>query len=409
MTFQNILSGMKLLTLSGCLVLSTSAFTQGIGTIDQPENPRAKLQYKQTHGLEKNIEEEKLLADGFKLKMDISILEEAINEREAIDMDAIPAEDLYGGIWVHNRVNAYGSSVNAPSEFEIDLSNFTIPVEGRVTSNFGRRGGRRYHYGIDIKAQTGDTIYAAFDGKIRVKSYDRKGFGNYVVIRHLNGLETVYGHMSKFLVTENDFVMSGAPIGLAGNTGRSFGSHLHFETRFLGKPIDPNFIIDFENKVCHRDTYLFSHDSYKKTSLSSRVIKRQEPISFAKSSTTSTNNKFVSGSVAHYKIKSGDTLEKIAQRNGVTVAQICELNNISTRTTLRVGKSLLLNANETTKANSADSSKDDASQAKHYKVKSGDTLGAIARRHGVSVNTICSLNGISTRTTLKIGTTLRVS
>lgn len=409
MTFQNILSGMKLLTLSGCLVLSTSAFTQGIGTIDQPDNARAKLQYKQTHGLENSIEEEKLFADGFKLKMDISVLEEAINEREAIDMDAIPAEDLYGGIWVHNRVNAYGSSVNAPSEFEIDLSNFTIPVEGRVTSNFGRRGGRRYHYGIDIKAQTGDTIYAAFDGKIRVKSYDRKGFGNYVVIRHLNGLETVYGHMSKFLVTENDFVMSGAPIGLAGNTGRSFGSHLHFETRFLGKPIDPNFIIDFENKVCHRDTYLFSHDSYKKTSLSSRVLKRQEPIRYAKSSAITSNNKFVSGSVTHYKIKSGDTLEKIANRNGVTVGQICDLNNISSRTTLRIGKSLLLHATDSSTANSSDNSSDDASEAKHYKVKSGDTLGAIARRHGVSVNTICSLNGISTRTTLKIGTTLRVS
>lgn len=409
MTFQKLLSGIKLLTISGCLVLSTSAFSQGNGTLDQPDNARAKLQYKQTHGLENSLENEKLLADGFKLKMDISILEEAINEREAIDMDAIPAEDLYGGIWVHNKVNAYGSSVNAPSEFEIDLSNFTIPVEGRVTSNFGRRGGRRYHYGIDIKAQTGDTIYAAFDGKIRVKSYDRKGFGYFVVIRHLNGLETVYGHMSKFLVTENDFVMSGEPIGLAGNTGRSFGSHLHFETRFLGKPIDPNFIIDFENKVCHRDTYLVSNDSYKKTTLSSRVIKRQEPIRIAKSAATSGNNKFVSGSVTHYKIKSGDTLEKIAQRNDVTVGQICDLNNISTRTTLRIGRSLLLHANETSTANSADSSSDDASQAIHYKVRNGDTLGAIARRHGVSVNTICSLNGISTKTTLKIGTTLRVS
>lgn len=411
MTFQKLISGVKLFAISGCLVLSTSAFSQGNGTKDQPDNSRAKLQYKQTHGLDYS-ESEKLLADGFKLKMDISVLEDAINERDAIDMDAIPAEELYGGIWVNSKVNAYGASIDSPSEFEIDLSNFTIPAEGHVTSNFGRRGSRRYHYGIDIKAQTGDTIYAAFDGKIRVKQFDRKGYGYYVVIRHLNGLETLYGHLSKFLVTENDFVMSGDPIGLAGNTGRSFGSHLHFETRFLGKPIDPNFIIDFDNKVCHRDTYLVSNDSYKKTTLSSTVIKRKEPVTSVKS-TIASNNKFVSGSVTHYKIKKGDTLGSIATRNGVTVSQLCALNNISTRTTLRVGRNLLINATKTTVAESNNSNNsnnnDDTAEVKHYKVRSGDTLGAIAKRNGVSINTLCSLNGISTRTTLKIGTTLRVS
>lgn len=405
MTFQKIISGFKLFAISGCLFISTTAFSQGTGTNDQPENARAKLQYKQTHGLD-HSEDGNLFADGFKLKLDISILEEAVDLRDNLDMDAIPAEDLYGGVWENNRLNVYGSKIDAPSEFEIDLSNFTIPAEGRVTSNFGRRGSRRYHYGIDIKAQTGDTIYAAFDGKIRVKQYDRRGYGYFVVIRHLNGLETVYGHMSKFLVTENDFVMSGDPIGLAGNTGRSFGSHLHFETRFLGKPIDPNFIIDFDNKVCHRDTYLVSHDSYKKTTLSSRVIKRQEPVRTAKS-TIASNNKFVSGSVTHYKIKSGDTLEKIANRNGVTVSEICALNNISSRTTLRIGKSLLLHATEASKADAGDTA--DAGEVKHYKIRSGDTLGAIAKRNGVSVSKLCNLNNISTRTTLKIGNTLRVS
>ena len=212
MTFQKLISGIKLFTLAGSLVVSTTAFSQKIGAKDQPDNSRAKLEYKQTHGSD-NPEEDKLFADGFQLKMDMSMLIEAANERE-IDMDAIPAEDLYGGIWVHSKVDAYGRSVDAPSEFEVDLTGFTIPVEGHVTSNFGRRGSRRYHYGIDIKAQTGDTIYAAFDGKIRVKQYDRRGYGYFIVMRHLNGLETVYGHMSKFLVEENDFIMSGQPIGL---------------------------------------------------------------------------------------------------------------------------------------------------------------------------------------------------
>lgn len=403
MTFQKIVSGIKLFTLTGCFVLSTSAFSQGIGTKDQPDNSRVKLEYKQTHGLDFN-EDGKLFADGFKLKMDLSLLEEAVVERE-IDMDAIPAEDLYGGIWVHNKVNAYGTAVEAPSEFEVDLYGFTIPVEGRVTSNFGRRGSRRYHYGIDIKAQTGDTIYAAFDGKIRVKQYDRRGYGYYLVVRHVNGLETVYGHLSKFLVKENDFVMSGEPIGLAGNTGRSFGSHLHFETRFLGKPIDPNFIIDFENKVCHEEKYLVSNDSFKKTTLSSRVLKRSGKVNYVQATTTNRdNNKFVSGSAASYTIRSGDTLERIARRYGVTIDQLCALNNISKTTTLRIGRTLIVNPSET-----ASTSTKTNGEVTYYKVKSGDTLGAIAQRHGVSVRALCNLNNISTRTTLRIGTSLRVS
>ena len=412
MTFQKIISGIKLFALTGCLVFTTTAFSQGAKTNDQPDYSRAKLLYKQTHGLD-SLKGEKLFADGFKLKMDISVLEEAVNERDYIDVDAIPSEDLYGGVWTNQHVNAYGSQVNGPAEYEIDLSNFTMPVVGHVTSNFGRRGSRRYHYGVDIKAQTGDTIYAAFDGKIRVKQFDRRGYGYYIVIRHINGLETVYGHLSKFLVTENDFVMSGDPIGLAGNTGRSFGSHLHLETRFLGKPIDPNFIIDFDNQVCHRDSYLVSNDSYKKTSLSSRVIQRKDPITYVKSTTASTN-KFVSGDVTHYKIKSGDTLDAIARKHGVTVNQLCALNNMTTRTTLRVGKTLLVNtkASSTTSSTETSSKDDDStitSEVKHYKVKKGDTLGSIANRNGLSLKQLCTLNNITAKTTLSIGKTLRVS
>ncbi len=283
-----------------------------------------------------------------------------------------------------------------------------MPAMGHVTSNFGRRGGSRYHYGIDIKAYTGDTIYAAFDGKIRVKQYDRRGYGYYLVIRHINGLETVYGHLSKFLVTENDFVMSGDPIGLAGNTGRSTGSHLHLETRFLGKPIDPNFIIDFDNKVCHRDSYLVSTNSYKKTTQSSRVIKRATATNYVQPTTTNTN-KYVSGDVKHYKVKSGDTLGAIAKRNGLTVKQLCDLNNITTRTTLRIGQRLLLDntASSTTASSNADETS--SSEAKHYKIKRGDTLGAIATRNGVTLKQLCDLNNITRNTTLKIGRTLRIS
>lgn len=403
MTFQKIISGIKLFTVTGFLVFSTTAFSQGEGTKDQPEKSRAKLEYKQTHGLD-YTETENLFADGFKLKMDLTLLNEASAERE-IDMDAIPAEELYGGVWVHNRVDAYGSAVNAPAEFEVDLSGFTMPAEGHVTSNFGRRGGRRYHYGIDIKAHTGDTIYAAFDGKIRVRSYERRGFGNYIVIRHINGLETLYGHMSKFLVDENDFVMSGDPIGLAGNTGRSFGSHLHFETRFLGKPIDPNFIIDFENKTCHSDKYLVSNDSFKRTTLSSRVIKRTGTVNYVQA-TNRDNNRFVSGSAASHTIRSGDTLERIARRYGVTIDQLCALNNISRTTTLRIGRSLIVNPTSSVSSETAASGS--SAGAQYHTIKSGDTLGGIAQRYGVSIRKLCSLNNVTTRTTLNVGKTLRV-
>lgn len=407
MVFQKLILNSKLYALAGCLILSTTAFSQKVENNNQPDNSRAKLMYKQRHGVN-TLEENNLFADGFKLKMDMSVLDEAESERTVIDMDAIPSEDLYGGVWSNTRVDAYGSKVNTPSEFEVDLSNFTMPVIGRVTSNFGRRGSRRYHYGVDIKAQTGDTIYAAFDGKVRIKQYDRRGYGYYLVVRHLNGLETIYGHLSKFLVTENDFVMSGDPIGLAGNTGRSFGSHLHLETRFLGKPIDPNFIIDFENNVCHRDTYLVSTDSYKKTRLSSRVLKRKKTVNYirAASSTTSKVNTSLEGE--RYKIKSGDTLEAIAKKHGVTIGQLCSLNNISTRTTLRIGRTLLIHP-ETASNDTEAENKSSQENIKHYKIKSGDTLGAIAQRYGVSVKQICMLNNITTRTTLKIGKKLRVS
>ena len=407
MAFKNLKSGIKLFAFAGCILFSTTAFSQVDGTKDDPDNSRAKLMYKQSHGLN-DFSESNLLADGFKLKMDISVLEEAVNEREAIDIDAIPSEELYGGVWVNKHVNAYGSQVNAPTEFEIDLSNFTMPASGHVTSNFGRRGGSRYHYGVDIKAHTGDTIYAAFDGKIRVKQYDARGYGYYIVIRHINGLETVYGHMSKFLVDENDFVMSGDPIGLAGNTGRSTGSHLHLETRFLGKPIDPNFIIDFDNKVCHRDSYLVSTDSYKKTTQSSRVIKRTVATNYVASTNTNAN-KYVSGDVKHYRVKSGDTLSKIASSNGVTVKQLCDLNNITTRTTLRIGQRLLLNNAKSSTTTSSSNTTDISGEVKQYKIKRGDTLGAIANRNGLSLQQLCDLNNITKNATLKIGQVLRIS
>lgn len=122
---------------------------------------------------------------------------------------------------------------------------YAIPKEGRVTSGFGRRSlfGRKFHKGLDIDLETGDAVHAALGGKIRIAHYNR-GYGNFVVISHQGGLETLYGHLSELSVKEGDVIEAGTQIGLGGSTGQSTGSHLHFEIRIFGEQVDPAWIID---------------------------------------------------------------------------------------------------------------------------------------------------------------------
>ena len=340
---NQILAKASLLLSASLMFVTLNAFSQL--SPESSGNTKPDLIYKQLHSSTLS-EQSGLFADGLKLKLDLSVLDEVEEDRFEVDPDAIPADDIYGGMWSNNYVNMYGHLENVPDTFMVDLDNFTMPVDGYMTSNFGRRGSRRYHYGIDLKAQTGDTIYAAFDGKVRVKQYERRGYGYYLVIRHLNGLETVYGHLSKFLVDENDFVKSGEPIGLAGNTGRSFGSHLHFETRFLGKPINPNFIIDFEKKDVHQGEYLVTNSSYRKTTNSSKVTVNRNAGNTGNASSVrppvnqGATNKYVSGEVSYHRIQKGDNLGAIAKRYGTTVSKLCSLNNITAKTILREGKSI---------------------------------------------------------------------
>ncbi len=322
----------RLLPIAAMLLLPMSSFAQNKTTEVNPD--RVELKYKQRHS--RQTPNSNLYADGIKIKRDLSILKE-IQEERVLSETEIPSEELYGGIWNNRYVNAYRSIENIPDTFKVNLDNFTMPTMGYVTSNFGPRR-RRMHYGIDLKVQVGDTIYAAFDGKVRVKQYERRGYGYYLALRHPNGLETVYGHLSKFLVEEDQVVRSGEPIALGGNTGRSTGSHLHFEIRFLGNPINPTFIVDFDNKVCHKDTYTVTHNSYSRSSKGVDI--RNLASSSATRSSSTVKNKYASGSIKYHRIRKGDSLGKIAQKNGTTVSKICKLNNITTKTTLRVGKSL---------------------------------------------------------------------
>jgi hypothetical protein len=192
---------------------------------------------------------------------------------------------------------------------------FTCPNTGEVTSAFGPRH-RFWHLGIDTRLRVGDTVRCAFYGKVRVIQNDRHGFGKVVVVRHCNGLETLYGHLSKVLVSVNQQLGSGEVVGLGGNTGRSTGSHLHFETRYRGEPFNPCTIIDFEKYTLLTDTIKLTQDDFRYLAEVRSTI--------------------------HHKIRRGETLGSIARSYSTSVRKLCALNGIKPRTLLRVGRKIII-------------------------------------------------------------------
>lgn len=365
--------------------------------------------------MEQHVSE--LMAERVGFKKDIAmekLAEASFNAEVARESLMFPAEDLYGSNWNTKWVDPFRGEAekpNFPDSCAINCSSFVYPIDtiARVTSKYGPRR-RRMHRGIDLKVQKGDTIRAAFDGKVRIRNYERRGYGYYLVIRHPNGLETIYGHLSKQLVHVNDIVHAGDPIGLGGNTGRSTGSHLHFETRFLGQAINPAEIIDFENGVPVHDTFVF----------------RNVKINGRKSNIyTSSGDQLV-----YHRVKSGDTLGKIARIYGTSVSELCRLNGIKPTTVLRIGQSIRCNAgasyvvkkkktakpsvtveaqNEPLAAVAAEQNDAAGNQPIYHKIQSGDTLGAIAQKYGTTVSKLCELNGITRTTILRLGRTLRCS
>ena len=254
-----------------------------------------------------------------------------------------PSADLYA-----NWDNKYAHrATQLPETYKIDLRHFTMPTTSRViTSNFGSRWGRQ-HKGLDIKVYIGDTIRAAFSGKVRIVRYEAGGYGKYIVIRHNNGLETIYGHLSKQLVEENQEVRSGEVIGLGGNTGRSTGSHLHFETRLCGVALNPALMFDFRAQDVTGDYYAFNKETYDNESTNAtRLRGKQDSSTYASTNSSddyATNKRTTSGltdQVSYHKVKKGETLDRIAKKRGVTVEKICKLNHITKTMRLRPGQIL---------------------------------------------------------------------
>ena len=224
-----------------------------------------------------------------------------------------------------------------------------MPTTSRVlTSNFGARWGRQ-HKGLDIKVYIGDTIRAAFSGKVRIVRYERRGYGKYVVIRHHNGLETIYGHLSAQLVEEDQEVRAGEPIGLGGNTGRSTGSHLHFETRLCGVALNPALMFDFRNQDVVDAYYMFHRDSYQRESAVANRLRgvggstfggdEDEEVELASAAPVASYQK----ESRFHKVKKGETLYSIAKRRGTTVNAIMKLNHLKNNTKLKPGQILKFN------------------------------------------------------------------
>ncbi len=257
------------------------------------------------------------------------------NEYIPEDIMFIPSDVLYNNSWNHEMIRHRTEDLSMMEDtVELLLINpsespFFFPFKGRYTSYYGYRG-RHFHAGVDISLNQGDTVRCAFDGKVRMaRKY--KGYGNMVVVRHFNGLETLYSHFFKILVEDNQDVKAGDPLGLGGHTGRATGNHLHFETRFLGEPFDPDVMLDFDHYSLGGDTLRLFGNHFVRSG------KGKDTHSQGKTYTDRGKH-----SSRYYTVKKGDSLSKIAQRNKTTVSKLCKLNHISRNAKIRPGKKLKL-------------------------------------------------------------------
>lgn len=262
------------------------------------------------------------------------------------DGNQLKTEDYFTQNWDTNAMDPYGVSFSSlPDKVTLWLidhpTDFCCPNQVKVFSKFGVRHKRR-HQGCDLPLKTGDPVRAAFAGKVRISEYSR-GYGNLIVIRHENGLETAYGHLSKRQVEVGSWVSAGDIIGLGGSTGRSSGPHLHFETRYKGYAFDPEWLIDFETGTLRSGVftlnkrYLNEHSNYFPES-----EQEEEEILLAEVEDREAEAKKAAEQAARqfHTIKSGDTLGALAVRYHTTVRQLCSWNGIKQTSTLRIGQRL---------------------------------------------------------------------
>ncbi len=294
------------LQLAKTIPVSMHDFSSGIDSLHIPLTDSEFTEF---------TEEEGSLDDAESIDSYLAEMDSLMACNGTIDTTKVPSATLYNS-WVHHILNPYKVDMLQKKDTSlIDLQGFTPPLDSfiRITSNFGFRR-YAFHYGTDLKLFMRDSVRASFDGMVRIVRYNRGGFGHYVVVRHFNGLETIYAHLTKPLVKINQVVRSGEVLGLGGSTGRSTGAHLHYEMRYLGQPMNPVELVNFETgKVLREDLPLCAANfSYLKQV---REVK-------------------------YYVVRKGDTLGHIARRCGVSVSRLCKNNGIKSTSILRIGQRL---------------------------------------------------------------------
>lgn len=270
------------------------------------------------------------------------LCDEVLTEIPDSSLVLFPSHDLYS-TWDTNTVHPYNFyEIFKQDSVVINLTQegdggFVMPIKGLVTSEFGWRR-YRPHFGTDIDLETGDQVVASFDGMVRIAKYCN-GYGNCVILRHNNGLETVYGHLSEILVEPGQTIKAGTLLGLGGNTGRSSGSHLHFEIRYLGQALDAQDFIDFENGTLKKNEFvLHKADVENKYDLRATHTRHKRDIGIARAEYKKYSKK--GKRTRTVKIRKGDTLAKIAKRNGMSVKALCKKNGIKASKKLKAGQKI---------------------------------------------------------------------
>jgi murein DD-endopeptidase MepM/ murein hydrolase activator NlpD len=267
------------------------------------------------------------------------VLHEELEESSDSTQLMFPSNELYAS-WNTNSAHPYNFYQSFKSDsVELTLVNegeceFSMPFRGSITSEFGWRR-YRPHYGTDIDLETGDEVVSCFDGMVRLAKYCH-GYGNCIIIRHANGLETVYGHLSKIMVEPGQTLFAGSLIGLGGNTGRSRGSHLHFEMRYLGQALNSEDFIDYSTGDLKSNCFMLRKSDVKnKYDLRAIYGKNKRGKGHYGSGKSA-----VAGKNGIYKIRPGDTLSSIAARHGTSVKALCQKNGLKPTSVLRLGQKL---------------------------------------------------------------------
>jgi murein DD-endopeptidase MepM/ murein hydrolase activator NlpD len=255
----------------------------------------------------------------------IATLPEFFWTSDSIRMDCVWINNFeYYEIWNTNKINPYNfdglaikDTLDLPLFSSDNIVNTSSLLDSTViTSDFGLRKAQ-WHYGTDLRVKVGQPVYAPFDGIVRISQFEKHGYGRFLVIRHQNGLETLYGHLSKTFVAPGDNVKTGDVIAAGGNSGRSTAPHLHFEVRYKGNAIDPNELYDFSANSLKSPTLTVSPQTFAYLS-EARAIRL-------------------------ITIRRGDTLSGLSVRYGVPVGRLCYLNGISRKSILRSGHKLRIN------------------------------------------------------------------